>query len=228
MLNKESAKKVRAVIDRLDRHGETKAFPDNPNIPDFRPTSIPAAEGSCLSKWVASEKAGSAIEIGLAYGYSTLHIGEGLLLGGSADLKHTIIDPYQTQSDKYANVGLDTLAKAGLGDMVEFFGEGSEVVLPRLLSQGRIFDFAFIDGNHLFDHVFIDLSYLGKLVKQGGIIFLDDYDKPAIRKAASFFVKNLEWTIEEHGQDDKSNREWLVMRTAAKGDERQWFSFVDF
>jgi predicted O-methyltransferase YrrM len=228
MFNNNSVKKVHSVIDGLDRDGNKQVFPDNPNIPPFRPTSIPKEEGEALSKWVKIEKAERTIEIGLAYGFSALHIGEGLLLGNATNPKHTVIDAYQAQEDKYAKVGLNILTEAGLGEIIEFYGEKSEIVLPRLLSENRNFDFAFVDGCHLFDCVFLDLFYLGRIVKKGGIIFLDDYDKPAIRKSATFFIKNLEWKIEEIEKDTKSNREWAVMRTSENEDTRQWNSFIDF
>ena len=228
MFNNDLAKKVRSVIDGLDRDGNKRVFSDNPNIPPFRPTSIPTEEGEALSKWVAKEQAARTIEIGLAYGFSALHIGEGLLLGNATNPKHTVIDAFQAQENKYAKVGLNILSEAGLGDIIEFYGEKSEIVLPRLLSEERKFDFAFVDGCHLFDCVFLDLFYLGQLVKKGGIIFLDDYDKPAIRKAATFFIKNLEWKIEEVEKNTKSNREWAVMRTSEKDDARQWNSFIEF
>jgi hypothetical protein len=36
-------------------------------------------------------------------------------------------------------------------ELVEFYAEESLVVLPRLLTEGREFDLAFIDGNHRFE-----------------------------------------------------------------------------
>jgi predicted O-methyltransferase YrrM len=226
MPNSNFAKKVRSIIESLERDGDKKVFPDNPTVPAFRTASIPTAEGECLRKWVTREKAVTAIEIGCAFGFSALHIGEGLFLNNATNPKHTIIDAWQTQENKYANLGLNILAKAGLDKIIEFYGEKSEIALPRLLSENREFDFAFVDGCHLFDCVFIDLFYLGNLVKKGGIIFIDDYDKPGIRKAATFFIKNLGWKIEESGSGN--NREWLVMRTPEKEDTRHWNSFIDF
>lgn len=232
MSNGDAAKKVRSIIDSLDRDGDKKVFPDNPNVPAFRTASIPTAEGECLKRWVTKEKASSAIEIGCAFGFSALHIGEGLLLNNAEKTTHVIIDAWQTQEDKYANLGLDVLARAGLDKIIEFYGEKSEIALPRLLSENREFDFAFVDGCHLFDCVFVDLFYLRSLVKKGGIIFLDDYDKPGIRKAVTFFIKNLGWKIEEISSNEKSdsnkNREWLVVRTSEKEDTRQWNDFIDF
>ena len=226
MSNNDSTKRVRSVIEGLDRDGDKKVFPDNPNMPPFRTTSIPTAEGESLREWVVKERAVTAIEVGLAFGFSALYICEGLLQNNEAKAKHTIIDAFQTQKDKYDSYGLNILAKAGLEKNIEFHGEKSYFVLPRLLREDRKFDFGFIDGCHLFDYVFLDLFYLGQLIKMGGIIFMDDYNRVTIRKAASFFIKNLDWKIEEKGSYKK--REWLVLRTSEKQDTRDWKYFIDF
>ena len=60
----------------------------------------------------------------------------------------------------------------------------------------------------------------------GGVLFLDDYENPAIRKAVSFFVHNLDWKIEEKGSD--KDREWLIVRTSEKQDTRHFTYFIDF
>jgi predicted O-methyltransferase YrrM len=226
MSNNNSVKKVRSVIEGLDRDGDKKVFPDNPNVPLFRTASIYTKEGEFLREWVVREKAVNTIEIGLAFGFSALYIGEGLLLNKKTNIKHTIIDAFQIQKDKYNNFGLNILAKAGLDKIIEFHGEKSHFVLPKLLKEDRKFDFGFIDGCHLFDYVFLDLFYLSKLIKMGGIIFMDDYDNVAIRKAVSFFIKNFDWKIEETGSYKK--REWLVVRTSEKQDARHFEYFIDF
>ena len=84
-----------------------------------------------------------------------------------------------------------------------------------------------MDGNHRFDAVFLDLYYLGHLVRRGGTIILDDYDLPGIAKAASFFVSNLRWEIEETAPPD-AEHQWVVLRTATTPDRRDFRYFVDF
>ncbi len=37
-------------------------------------------------------------------------------------------------------------------------------MLPRLLAEGRGFDLAFLDGNHRFEGVFLDLVYSGRVL----------------------------------------------------------------
>ena len=43
--------------------------------------------------------------------------------------------------------------------------EESQIVLPRLWDAHECFDLAFVDGNHRFDWAFVDLFYLGRLVR---------------------------------------------------------------
>src|SRR6266540_2885123 len=113
--------------------------------------------------------------------------------------------------------GLQVLQDAGIRDLVEHHPVGSEVVLPRLAAEGTQFDLAFVDGNHRFDAVFVDLFYLGHLVRKGGIIILDDYNLPGIKRAASFFVTNIGWRIEEASPPDDKHC-WVVLRTSENED----------
>jgi Methyltransferase domain len=108
----------------------------------------------------------------------------------------------------YVGVGLQILEDAGVRDFVEFYAEESQVVLPRLLGEGRRFDFAFIDGNHRFEGVFLDLIYCGRLVEEGATVFVDDTQLPGVRHAVDFCVANLGWVAEERGQEGM--HEWLV------------------
>jgi len=96
-----------------------------------------------------------------------------------------------------------------------------------LLNEGRRFDVAFVDGNHRFDGVFLDLIYLGRLVHGGGVIFLDDYQLPSIRKAVRFVTTNLRWSVEETGVADERHH-WAVLRTTRAPLERRFDHFVDF
>jgi hypothetical protein len=101
-----------------------------------------------------------------------------------------------------ADCGLQALDEAGVAEVVEFHPEASETALPRFLSEGRRFDLAFVDGNHRFDSVFLDLVYLGRLVRPGGIVFVEDDQLPSIRRATSFCATNLGWRIEQTSTDD--------------------------
>jgi hypothetical protein len=78
-----------------------------------------------------------------------------------------------------------------------------------------------------FDKVFLDLYYLGRLVHKGGVTILDDYDLPGIKRAASFFLNNLDWAIEETSPPDDKHA-WVVLRTSEHEDTRDFRHFVEF
>jgi len=171
------------------------------------------------------ESAGRTIEIGLGYGISTLFVCEGLVVVGHDTQAHVVMDPYQ--ATRFANLGLQFLDEAGVSDLIEYHAEASQIVLPRLLAGNQGFDLAFVDGNHHFECVFVDLFYLGHLVRPAGVIFIDDYQLPAIARAASFFLANRDWTLESVSPADDLHQ-WAVLRTALEPDTRPFTHFVDF
>jgi predicted O-methyltransferase YrrM len=215
---------VRDVIERLVRDGTAVARSDG-TVHDLFPVAVSAAEGEALRDWVRREEATRTIEIGLGYGISALFICEGLLTNGQRAARHVVVDPHQRA--RFADCGLQFLDEAGVADLVEHHAEESQIVLPRLLGEGLRFDLAFVDGNHRFDGVFLDLVYLGRLVRPGGIVFLDDYQLPAVARAASFFVTNLGWTPEEVSAADELHQ-WALLRTSPLADMRPFDYFVDF
>jgi predicted O-methyltransferase YrrM len=212
-------RQVRAVIERLTREGVVVTRKDGETHTIF-PVAVTPANGEIVRRRVMREGAAHTIEIGLGYGMSALHICEGLLAAGHANARHVVIDPFQ--SGRFADCGLQTLEAAGVLHLVEHHADKSHFVLPELLRAGRQFDIGFVDGNHRFDAVFLDLYYLGILVKRGGVIVLDDYDLPGIRRAVAFYVTNLNWTIEDETAD------CVALRTAHAPDTRHFTYFVPF
>ncbi len=113
-------------------------------------------------------------------------------------------------------------------DFVEFYAETSDVVLPRLLAERRRYDLAFIDGNHRFEGVFVDLFHSAHLLKEGGIAFVDDTQFEGVRRAVNFFVTNLGWVREDEGADDEFHS-WIVVRTGSEDAfYRRFDEFVEF
>jgi predicted O-methyltransferase YrrM len=207
--------RVRAVRERLLANGAVVARADGGRRELF-PVAIGIEEGLALREWVRKEHALQTLETGLGFGISTLFICEGLLANGP-DGRHVAMDPYQFSGlpihrTTYVGVGLQTLEEAGVRDLVEFYAEESQIVLPRLLAEGRRFDLAFLDGNHRFEGVFLDLIYAGRLLKQGSIVFVDDTQLPGVRRALDFCVANLGWVLEDEGEEGDVHK-WMVLRT---------------
>ncbi len=146
-------------------------------------SNVDAAEGAFLSGIIRQHKPRNSIEVGCAYGISSLFICDAMetTTGG----KHTIIDPCQTEF--FNSIGIHHLQKAGCTNY-EFIEDLSELVLPRLLAEGKKFDFAFIDGMHTFDHTLIDFFYLNRMMNIGGIIVIDDTGMPSISKLMRYLL----------------------------------------
>ncbi|MCZ6785385.1 MAG: class I SAM-dependent methyltransferase [Proteobacteria bacterium] len=216
--------RVRGVINRLIEKGSMIADADGSKH-DVRTVSISPREGEALSEWVVRENASRTIEIGLAYGFSALYLCDGLIRSGDPAARHVVLDPFQ--AGRFANCGLQVLEEAGVSSLFEYHDQMSQLALPAFLEEGRRFDLAFVDGNHRFDAVFLDLFYLGRLLPRGGVVLVDDYNLPGIRRAVSFFLTNLDWRIEEKSELDDEHH-WVALRTAIADDNRHFRYFVEF
>jgi GNAT superfamily N-acetyltransferase len=142
-------------------------------------------------------------------------------------LVQAVVDHARSLSAEVVMLRVQILEEAGVRELVAFYAEESQVVLPRLLTEGREFDLAFIDGNHRFEGVFLDLFYSGRLLKEGGVVFVDDTQLPGIRRAVNFYIANLGWATEDEGKE--GDHEWLVVRTGPREALlRSYTEFVDF
>jgi len=160
---------------------------------DFERVSLGMSDGDVLRDLILAERARTVIEIGLAYGGSALAIAEALVANGSSQGRHVIIDAYQ---DRFYGCGWRAIAEAGIAGFCSLFEERSQIVLPRLLSEGFLADTAFVDGSHIFHNVFVDLFYLRELVRPGGLVILDDCSYPSVSAAVRYFQLNTGWEPE--------------------------------
>ena len=181
----------RATAFRRARHRLTALAPNAVRAPgDFERISLPASDGDVLRDLLLAERASFVIEIGLAYGSSALAIAEALVPPRIPDATHVIIDAFQ---DHFDNIGWDTLRETGLDAFCSLYRERSQLVLPRLITEGFVADAAFVDGSHIFHNVFVDLAFLRELVRPGGLIILDDCHWPSVDTAARYFELNTGW-----------------------------------
>ncbi len=218
-----SIARVDRVLADVFRRGVVTADSDG-SVHQVFPVGISAGEGAGLRRWIELERPRRTLEIGLGYGLSALSICRGLVAGGRSDVRHTAIDPFQTS--RFADVGLQLLKAAGVEQLVVHHAELSELRLPAMVGRADRFDFAFVDGSHRFDAVFVDLFYLSRLLVPGAVVVLDDLQLPSVARAAAFYVNNLEWTIEECSTSPEHH--WIALRTSSVPDERPFGHFVDF
>ena len=178
--------KVRTARQKLATDGPARVR----SAGDFERVSLGKSDGDVLRDLLLAEGARTVIEIGLAYGSSALAIAEALVTDGQGKGRHLIIDACQ---DRFYGSGWSAIVEAGITDLCLLFEERSQVVLPRLLSEGFVADAAFVDGSHIFHNVFVDLFYLRELVRPGGLVILDDCSYPSVATAVRYFESNTGW-----------------------------------
>ncbi len=145
-------------------------------------SELPAEEGRVLQHWFRESSASRVLEIGCAYGISSLYLCE-VMAERDVGCYH-VIDAFQ--SSEWRNVGLGHLQRARPEGGFEFHEELSELCLPRLLAQGEHYDFAFVDGWHTFDQVMLEFYYINRMLAPGGIVVFDDVHLPALQKVLAY------------------------------------------
>jgi predicted O-methyltransferase YrrM len=181
--------RIRRVRRRLVRDGPPWT---RPHERDFETVTLPERDCDLLRDLLVGERVETVVEVGLAYASSALAIGEALVTVDAPHPRHVIIDPFQDQA--YSDVGWDLLRAAGLGSIARLIRAWSCFALPELVTEGLVADAAFVDGSHRFHEVFVDLYFLRKVVRPGGLIVVDDDWTPSVRTAVRYYERNLGWT----------------------------------
>jgi len=180
---------VNDIIEQTYRSGYVQDAQGNTH--EHGPSSITFDAGALLYHFIRAVKPVKTLEIGMAYGMSTLFICQAHRDNGLGH--HTAIDPFQEKTFK--SIGLLNVERANLKDILRFYHAPSDEVLPQLCANNEHFDFAFIDGSHLFDYALVDFFYIDKLLNIGGHVAFDDLWMPGVRKVASFVLKNKPYKL---------------------------------
>ena len=135
-------------------------------IPDEKKgVSITEADAEYIYSFIKEKKISKTLEVGFGYGCSAAHI-----ISATKSL-HYVMDPMQ---DMFSNQGLKNIDKLGFTKYLKFENDFSHVVLPELLKKNLKVDFAFIDGSHKFDDLFVDFYYIDLLLNHNGYILFHD------------------------------------------------------
>jgi predicted O-methyltransferase YrrM len=180
--------RVSEVRSKLVREGP--AWTRGPDR-DFEIVTLPERDCDLVRDLLIAEQVQTVVEVGLAYGSSALAVGEALVAVGAPNPRHIVIDPFQQQA--FSNVGWNLLCAAGLDSIASLVAAPSSIALAQLVTEGVVADAAFIDGSHRFHEVFVDLYFLRKIVRPGGLIILDDDYQPPVRSAVRYYERNLGW-----------------------------------
>jgi predicted O-methyltransferase YrrM len=150
----------------------------HPEFPD-RFSHVTQSTGELLQRAVRDVQPAVSLEIGLAYGVSTLFICDAIAALPRPGV-HIVLDPYQ--NGKWRGLGLRNLREAGFEPLIEFHEEPSELFLPKLLESGRRVDLAFIDGLHRFEQACLEFYYVNRLLRPGGVVLFDDAGRRSVNR----------------------------------------------
>ncbi len=153
-------------------------------------------ECELLYQVVRENQATRGIEIGMAYGISSLCLADALQQvairrGSSARL--VSIDSHQTASFKRA--GIHLLQRAGYDSVLTVVEAPSQLALPEFVMRGERFDIGFIDGWHTFDHTLVDFFFVDQLLENGGVVVFDDVGYPAVQACVRFILANRDYEL---------------------------------
>ncbi len=180
---------MNSLIEQIYASGHIEG--PNGDLIKLFPTSIPYEEGKALYQLVRTTKPKNTLEIGMAYGISTLFICQAHHDNGSG--RHTAVDPFEHK--RWQSIGLLNVRRAGIEGVLRFFEHASHEILPQLIQNGERFELVFIDGSHLFDYAMVDFFLVDKLLEVGGYVVLDDIGLPSVRKLLSFILCNRNYYV---------------------------------
>ncbi len=192
--------------------------------------AVPREDALILQEMVRFVKANTTLEVGVAFGLSTLAICEALKEAKSSTdytdyadspgpdsergiegVRHYGVDP--EQNSVHGGAALASLKRAGLDSVFELLEGPSHLMLPKLLEKGVTLDLAFIDGWHTFDYTLLDFFYLDKMLRPGGVTLLHDRSWPSKQKVIQFIMTHRRYKE-------------LPVRTATKPGFFKWFRRV--
>jgi predicted O-methyltransferase YrrM len=153
----------------LEQHGRKDGIP-----------IVSRETGRLLSTLVHAMQANRILEIGTAYGYSTLWMALAQPPVGTI----WTIDPDVTRTD----VALDYFRRAGEDDNIAIMNSPALEIMP--MFQQRNLDIVFLDANKAEYHEYLDLAI--PMLKRSGLVIVDDMlgDLDAMRDFNEYFLNH--------------------------------------
>jgi predicted O-methyltransferase YrrM len=182
-------------------------------------TKISIEQGHLLAELHAAIKPRLSIEIGLAYGFSTLFILDAAFHTNAG--RHIAIDPFQ--DSMWHGIGRQAVQELNFGSRFEHIPETSVTALTDLCKKGIKAEYIYIDGAHTFDYALVDFFCSNRVLNVGGILIFDDMWLPAIQKVASFIRTNLSGY-----QELPTPVKNVFCLKKIKEDDRPWDHFAAF
>lgn len=168
--------------------GDPQEGADGLPYPIDTTTKISLEQGLWLYDFCLRHEARHTLEVGLAYGYSALFITAAHHSRGNGS--HVAIDPFQRTL--WHGIGTRSVERALGSAPIRFdlIPERSDCAAVDLARAKRNFDLIFLDGNHRFDDILLDITLYSRLCAMQGHLVIDDMRLPSVAKAVAFLRTN--------------------------------------
>jgi predicted O-methyltransferase YrrM len=183
-------------------------------------TRIGPEQGMLIYRLLCETKPEKSLEIGLAFGFSTVYFLAAMQANGMG--QHVAVDPFQYTA--WNGIGIARGHVLGVkNELFEFSQETSIQALARFAREKQRFGVIFIDGDHTFDAVLVDFSLASQVCEPGAYVILDDLWMPSIQRVVSFIRTNRP----DFEMVSTPAANFAVFRRVDK-DKRNWDHFVPF
>jgi predicted O-methyltransferase YrrM len=160
---------------------------DGERHPIDKQTRINPAQGMWFYELCCSMKPRATLEVGFAYGFSTLFFLAAIAVNKAGH--HTAVDPFE-RSD-WHGIGLANVRVTGSESSFRHIEDRSDRAATDLARQNSSFDIIYIDGNHRFDDTLVEFYLYAALCRIDGLIIFDDMWMSSIQTVVSFVRSNL-------------------------------------
>jgi predicted O-methyltransferase YrrM len=208
---------LNALSDLYDGKALLGTESENPIVLD-KITRISPEQGAMLRQLMMDNSVSRSLEVGFAYGFSTLWMLDALRKYPEA--VHVAVDPFE--KSQWNGIGLNQVHKIRFEGKFKWLQDFSIHALSDLIRQGEKFDFIYIDGNHRFDNVIVDFYLCDQMARPGTLIVLDDVWMQSIRSASNFIIENRSYEVEL-----QPIRNMIALRKI-RDDDRDWQHFKSF
>jgi hypothetical protein len=159
-------------------------------------SGISAEHATALYRAIKAHQPTVVIEIGMAYGISSLAILTALQeIGG--DRRLISIDPGQTR--EWNRIGVANVHRAGLSGAHDLIESYDYLALPELVSSDLGIDFAYVDGWHTFDYTLLDFFFIDKMLRKEGIVGFNDCGYQSVHRVCTFLQTHRKYEEKDMG-----------------------------
>ncbi len=169
----------------------------------------PLEQGLFLQEIFDQVKPFASLEVGMAYGISSLFILEKHKEHKNPPKSHLIIEPFP-----WDGVAEHNFKNAGLFEFSDIRYLKSHDVLPKLYYENHRIQFAYVDTLKVFDTVLQDFYFIDKILDVNGVFVLDDCGGgwPGVQRVARFINTLPHYKIlDKHDKPKVSRKKKIVL-----------------